>query len=92
MIEGQAVIVCGGRSKAKFCLCGHKAIVLCDWKVAERKSGTCDKPLCLKHAKEVAAGKHLCPFHQLQYDSWKRRHPEKTIAVEVQQQLFQQSA
>jgi len=89
-IDGQRLIICGGRSKAQFCLCGYQAVFLCDWKVSANKSGTCDKPLCAKHAKEVAVGKHLCPFHQHQYESWKRRHPDRVVVAEsgLQQSLF----
>jgi hypothetical protein len=87
------VIICGGRHTTKFCLCGRQGTFLCDWKIGENKSGvsTCDKPICAKHAKEVVSGKHLCPFHQHQYESWKRRNPGKVVAVEsgVQQSLFE---
>jgi hypothetical protein len=78
------------RYSFEFCLCGYAARFHCDWK---KDSGLCAKPICAKHAKEVAPGKHLCPFHQHQYDSWKRRHPEKVVAVEVgvQQSLFEVS-
>jgi hypothetical protein len=85
------VIVCRDRNKVKWCLCGYQAVFLCDWKAPEKSSGTCDKPICAKHAKEVSPGKHLCPFHQVQYESWKRRHPEKvaTVEVGVQTNLFE---
>lgn len=78
------------RYSFEFCLCGYGAKFHCDWKT---HSGTCDKPLCEKHAKAVGPDKHLCPFHQLQYDSWKRRHPEKVLMVEsgVQESLFQEA-
>lgn len=93
-IGGQPMIICGERRKVQFCMCGREGVFLCDWKVSDHKSGTCDKPICAKHAKEVAPGKHLCPFHQLQYDTWKRRHPEKVSAVEVgvQEGLFQEAS
>ena len=74
-----------------FCLCGHGARFTCDWfKLAEER---CGKPLCDKHAKPVGEVKHLCPFHQLQYESWKRRHPEKVAVIEVgvQERLFQEA-
>jgi hypothetical protein len=83
--NGQAVIVC--RSGAKqICACGRPAIALCDWKVSEHKSGTCDRPICGLHAKRVAEDKHLCPEHQRHYDQWKRRHPP------AQGSLFQEAA
>jgi hypothetical protein len=75
----------------RFCLCGYGAKFTCDWKVSADRM--CDKPICDKHAKQVAPGKHLCPFHQVQYDSWKRKHPEKVTSVEVgiQESLFQEA-
>jgi hypothetical protein len=75
-IEGQHVIICDARRKRQFCACGRKCDFLCDWKVSAKKSGTCDAPICRKHAQQVAPGKHLCPLHQRHYDDWKRRHPE----------------
>lgn len=76
------------RYSFEFCLCGHGAKFHCDWKKSADE--LCDKPICQKHAKEVGPDKHLCPFHQLQYQSWKRKHPEKVGAVEVgvQESLF----
>ena len=32
--------------KRKRCACGRRADLLCDWKVAGKKSGTCDAPIC----------------------------------------------
>lgn len=80
------------RYSFEFCLCGYGAKFHCDWHVAEDRN--CNKPLCLKHAKEVGPDKHLCPFHQVQYESWKRRHPEKVAAVEsgMQVSLFEGAA
>ena len=74
-IDGQSVIICRSRGPAKFCFCGRAAEALCDWKVRDRKSGTCDAPLCGQHAKKVGSGKHLCPTHDRAYEDWKRRHP-----------------
>jgi hypothetical protein len=72
---GDHAIICGLRAFKKFCACGRRADLLCDWKVSARKSGTCDKPICAAHALEVAPGKHLCPEHQGKWDEWKRLHP-----------------
>lgn len=71
-----------------FCLCGYSAKFCCDWKT---ELGKCAKLVCDKHATKVGADKHLCPFHKLQYESWKRRHPEKVAAVEsgTQASLFE---
>jgi len=84
--DGTSFIVCGMRSNRRYCACGRKAEILCDWKVEGKKSGTCDKPICAQHAKQVAPGKHLCPEHQRQWEEWKVKHPPK------QQTLFQEKS
>jgi hypothetical protein len=73
--DGQRFIICGRSAPVKFCFCGRPAEALCDWKVRDRKSGSCDAPLCSQHAKCVGGRKHLCPEHDRAYDEWKRRHP-----------------
>jgi hypothetical protein len=92
-IGGQHVIVCGDRRPIGFCICGREALFLCDWKVWEKKSGTCDAPICGRHAKEVAPEKHLCPQHQRRYDQWKYKHPQQAVVAEsgVQQSLFSEA-
>ncbi len=72
---GNFGIICGTRSRPKFCACGRQAIALCDWKVPSRESGTCDAPICAQHAMSVARGKDLCPAHQQAWEEWKKRHP-----------------
>jgi hypothetical protein len=86
------MVILNLQTSFSFCLCGHGARFRCDWKKSD--DALCRKPLCEKHAKEVASGKHLCPFHQLQYESWKRRHPEKVAGVEtgIQSSLFEGAA
>jgi hypothetical protein len=74
-INGRGVGFVCGDGKVKFCGCGLQAVALCDWKIPSRDSGTCDKPMCARHAKQVGRGKHLCPEHQLAWDAWQRRHP-----------------
>jgi len=86
--DGSSLLICGLRAFRKFCACGRQATLLCDWKVAAHKSGTCDRPICSHHAKQVAPGKHLCPLHQKQYDDWKARHPGQTIEAREQLALF----
>jgi len=71
--NGNFAIICG-RRKRKYCSCGRPAPFLCDWKIKEKKSGTCDLPICEKHALEVGQDKHLCPLHQKSYEAWKKRH------------------
>lgn len=94
--DGGYAIICGGRARPRYCKCGRPADLLCDWKVAGKKSGTCDEPVCKRCAVEVAANKHLCKAHQAAWESWKHRHgleaaarviePQK--ATETQQSLF----
>lgn len=67
------LIACGVRSSARWCECGRAAKYECDWKVRERKSGTCDKPMCETHTKQVAPNKHICAAHQIPYAAWLRR-------------------
>jgi hypothetical protein len=83
---GGHAILCGTRRKPRYCACGRECQFLCDWKVAGKKSGTCDKPICAQHAKQVAPDKHLCPEHQRQWEDWKVKHPPK------QRDLFQEGA
>jgi hypothetical protein len=84
-INGSHVIVCGGRHCERYCACGRPCEFLCDWKVRGKKSGTCDRPICARHAKRVAPEKHLCPEHQEAWDNWKLKHPP------AQQSLFQEA-
>jgi hypothetical protein len=82
---GGFAIICGGRHRPRYCACGRESTFLCDWKVSEKKSGTCDAPICKAHALQVAPDKHLCPLHQGMWERWKVKHPP------AQQSLFDQS-
>lgn len=74
--NGNFAIVCGGKHKPKFCACGREGVLLCDWKVKSNKgSGTCDEPVCKRHAMQVGPDKHLCPAHQREWAEWQRKHP-----------------
>ena len=73
--DGTTAIIYGARQKRQFCACGRVSSKLCDWKVPEKKSGTCDRPICDKHALSVAPDRDLCPEHQKAFESWKRHHP-----------------
>lgn len=65
---GGSAIVCGRRSrKAKCCSCGKPAGLLCDWKVKEKRSGTCDEPICANCTSKPAQGKDLCPQHAAEW-------------------------
>jgi hypothetical protein len=50
-------------------------VLLCDWKVKGKRSGTCDAPICAQHALQVGPDKHLCREHQKAWEDWQRRHP-----------------
>ncbi len=73
--NGTQAIICGGQVQKVACHCGRVAKFLCDWKVPERHSGTCDRALCENHAKEVGRCKHLCPEHNQAWIAWQKRHP-----------------
>lgn len=70
--DGMTAIVCRSKPRVRKCGSCHSApgMLLCDWKDAKRKSGTCDAPICPKCAKEVAPDKHLCVIHQVAYRAW----------------------
>jgi hypothetical protein len=83
--DGTVAILCGMRGRKKFCACGRVADLLCDWKVKDKKNGTCDAPICKLHAKQVGPDKHLCPLHQRAYDAWLKRHPGVILPPDYQQ-------
>ena len=66
---GGVAIVCGTRSRQR-CGCGTHATRLCDWKVAGKRSGTCDRPLCERCSTSPAAEKDLCPDHAQAFEDW----------------------
>jgi hypothetical protein len=67
---GGRAIVCGPRRRQR-CPCGRVATLLCDWKIATKKSGTCDAGLCDRCATSPAPDKHLCAAHVLAFEKWK---------------------
>lgn len=67
---GGSAIVCGVRGR-KRCGCGKPATLLCDWKVPERKSGTCDTPMCAACSTPAAPGKDICPAHAPALAVWR---------------------
>jgi hypothetical protein len=85
MPDGSFGIICGGHARTKHCACGREADLLCDWKVKEKKSGTCDAPICKHHAQQVGPDKHLCPLHQKAYADWLKRHPGAILPPDYQQ-------
>lgn len=69
MPDGGWAIVCGGHSR-KRCACGRRATLECDWKVPERKSGTCDAGICAGCTTSPAEGKDLCRKHAEAFKAW----------------------
>jgi hypothetical protein len=65
--EGGHAIVCSSRRR---CECGRPEMLLCDWIVPGKKSGTCDKPLCSRCSMSPAIGKDLCSTHWQAYQVW----------------------
>jgi hypothetical protein len=60
---GGSAIVCS-RTKPKRCVtCGRPSQVLCDYPVTSNKSGTCDRPCCRQHAKNVGPDRDYCLAH-----------------------------
>lgn len=75
--EGLTGIMCMSRGSTPRCPCGNRGVFLCDWKVPERKSGTCDAPLCGRCATSPAKDKHLCPAHRVAWAEWRKAQREK---------------
>jgi hypothetical protein len=67
---GARAIVCSSRRRPR-CKCGRPAPLLCDWKVAGKKSGTCDANLCGKCTTSPKPDKDLCPDHAKAFELWK---------------------
>ncbi|MGB7407183.1 MAG: hypothetical protein WA908_01645 [Pontixanthobacter sp.] len=68
--NGTNAIVCD-RSKPKRCGCGRGADRLCDWKVPDRTSGTCDEPICSHCTTTPAPDKDLCMTHASDWNAWR---------------------
>lgn len=76
--NGARAIVCTGRRSRPRCAgCGAPAVLLCDWKVASRKSVTCDAPICTSCTHSPAPNKDLCPEHR---DQWLARQSGRVVA------------
>ncbi|MFB9049497.1 hypothetical protein ACFFV8_12360 [Sphingobium indicum] len=69
--SGGTAIICSSRRRPR-CSCGQLAPFLCDWKVPNKRSGTCDEPLCADCASSPTADKHLCLKHQVAFEKWKQ--------------------
>ena len=60
--------LCGNLGAHCTC-CGGVSGYLCDFPVGEGK--TCDRPLCGRHAAEVAPEVHYCPGHLQEWEAFK---------------------
>jgi hypothetical protein len=85
MPDGNVMIVCGLHRRRPRCGCGRVADLACDWKMKERKSGTCDRPICRSCAFRVGPEKDLCPQHKYAYAEWLKRHPGAILPPDYQQ-------
>lgn len=80
---GGSAIVCTSR-RLQRCACGRPATLLCDWKVPERRSGTCDEAVCTRCATSPAPDKDLCAKHATAFESWRaERAAARTAAAPV---------
>lgn len=78
---GGHAIVCGTRSTRKErCACGRVATLLCDWKVPERRSGTCDATICANCSTVPAPEKDLCPTHAAAFSKLSARQDFRRTA------------
>lgn len=61
---GGYAIVCA-RGGGKRCVtCGRPSTLLCDYPVTrDGKPGTCDRPMCAKHAEHVGPDRDYCLAH-----------------------------
>lgn len=64
--DGSVGIACGPRGKRHACSapnCTAPSSKQCDYPVKGRKSGTCDKHLCARHAVSVGPNLDYCEPH-----------------------------
>lgn len=73
---GRAAIVCSSRRGARCKGCDRPADLLCDWKVAGKRNGTCDAPICARCSTKPAADKDLCPNHAKAFAKWRAQRVE----------------
>lgn len=64
---GLEAIVCSRGRRKQLCSvaeCYSNGTLLCDFPDAKRKSGTCDKPVCHRHATKIGPDVDYCPAHR----------------------------
>ena len=74
---GGAAIVC---SPTRRCKCGRRATLECDWRMPERRSGTCDAPICSSCTTSPAPDKDLCATHARAWEVWQASHRPRRCA------------
>ncbi len=72
---GTAIVCSSGRRKR--CKCGRDAFLLCDWRMPEKRSGTCDAPICNICGISPAPGKDLCAKHKAEFLQWQAEKREQ---------------
>lgn len=76
-LPGGGVAIACSRRKRKRCACGKPATLECDWKMPQRKSGTCDAPICSRCTTSPAPDKDLCREHARAFEEWKAKNRPK---------------
>lgn len=58
---GKNVIICTRHARAKKCFyCNKRSTILCDYKI---DAGTCDRPCCREHSKQIGPDEDYCLTH-----------------------------
>lgn len=73
--NGVRAIVCSLRRRPR-CKCGRPEVLLCDWKVPAKRTGTCDASICRICTTSPAPDKDLCPAHAGEFEAWKKTRAE----------------
>lgn len=73
---GGRAIVCGSHRYDRCVVCGARATQLCDWKMPDSPTGTCDLAVCTQHRYSPAPEKDLCPEHAA---AWSKRQGERAL-------------
>ena len=69
---GLRAIVCGRKRSPRCKVCGAASERQCDWKMPQKRSGTCDVHLCASCSVSPAKDKDLCPTHAKAWEAFKQ--------------------
>jgi len=65
--DGQVDAIICSRTRRRRChVCRAWASLECDYPDSKRRTGTCDKPLCVNCAQKGSGGRDYCPSHPWQ--------------------------